>query len=396
MPSIDRRHFLATTGLALAGSVGVRRVWGRPDPERVESVTPSPEWHHPRRDAGNTASTDDPGPRTDGEVSWRRSVSVDDAEAIVQWGETLLVPGRNELVALESASGERLWTVTATDRRRSPRTSPRVRDGTVYLALGIYVYAIDLETRRPRWRYRVDGSVGTTALAGNVLCFHSFADGDALLFALDAENGAERWRVPGRWYDAGASADLLVATRRPEDGAFELVGIDLETGKTAWTNSVEDVSLSLGSTIVAREDRVLVTGRHGIAILEASSGEVTTVLEGVPDAGNVAIGPDGDWVYATGPREGIVTGITLDGDERWTLEADVESGIAVGADTVYVATDEGVLALDAEDGGQRFAVGPEVDSLSLPSRSRVETTPLISGDAVYHRLGDTVYEVSQS
>ncbi|WIV66246.1 PQQ-binding-like beta-propeller repeat protein [Natrialbaceae archaeon AArc-T1-2] len=395
MPSIDRRRLLGTAAAALVGSVAVRRIGAQPD---REPATRSPGWHHPERDGGNTASTTDPGPRTDGEIGWERRIDTTDSggfSGFAQWDETLLVPGDRRLVAIDTASGDQQWRFAPADRRWSLDASPRVRDATAFLpSRSVYVNAVDLETRRLRWRYRTDGSIHATTLAGSLLCFSSFLDGNRRVIALETETGTERWRSPGQWHDAGATGDVIVAVRRRENRNLELklAGVDLETGETVWSGTPDGFSLSLGSQVVACEDRALVTGHEGVVVLEAATGERRATLEGVPAAGGLAVGPDGERVYVTDPWEEAVTGVDLASDDRWTVETAAESGIAVGDDTVYVATADGLLALDATDGERRFAVEPEMTSpTSRPSR--IETTPLVSGDVVYHRIGEAVYEV---
>lgn len=391
MPSIDRRHFLVAAGLGLAGSVGAQRAW---ETAALEPAVPTGDWHHPRHDAGNTAATTDPGPGTAGERGWRTRVSnTGVGDGLAMWNGTLLAPFDGRLLGFDPTTGDRSWTLTPDDERRSLDSSPRVRGSTAYLAAGsVYVYAVSLETRRPRWRYRTNGSIRTMTLAGNTLCFSSFDDDGEMTIALDTETGRTRWRRSEWWYAAGARGDLIVAVQRrdPDDlqRGLELVAIDLETGTTEWTQPLEDVSLSIGSSVVCLADRVLVTGHHGTAVLERASGEVVRTLEGATAAGDVAVDADADRLYATDPRNGIVTGVSLADDDAWTVDAPVADGIAVGGDTVYAATGDGLLALEAATGAERFAVSFDA------SASRAEVaTPLVAGDAVYHRRGNSVYQV---
>ncbi|WP_207587395.1 PQQ-binding-like beta-propeller repeat protein [Halomontanus rarus] len=387
MPPLDRRHFLGTAALSLAGGVTLQATPNRSSPE---PALPSSEWHHPQRDPGNTASTTDPGPQLEGEICWEttvRSGSSENFAGFARLGDALLVSADRKLIALDTDTGDRLWDITASERMHGLESSPRVRDTTVFLAFGgIYVYAISLETRRPRWRYRTNGSIHAMTLAGNTLCFNSYVDGAHRTIALDTETGSERWRSPGDWYETAVSDNLVVTKRRQTDD-FELVAIDLERGTEEWTRQFDDVPLPSGTGLVGLEDAIVVTGPHGGAVLEPATGDVRTTLEGV-SGWSLAVDPDTERVYTVDSPNGVVHCVDLDGSSRWSVEADLESGITVGGDTVYVATPDGLLAVDALDGDRRFAV-----SSVRRSNNWTTTTPLVDAESVYHRIGDTVYGV---
>ena len=85
--------------------------------------------------------------------------------------------------------------------------SPVIRDGVAYFgATNGNVYALDLDTHRPRWVFH--GGVKITsspALVGNRLYFGDYA---GRVFALDSRNGRVIWRgsAGGRVYGTVAVA----------------------------------------------------------------------------------------------------------------------------------------------------------------------------------------------
>lgn len=388
MPSLGRRHLLATAALSLAGSVALR-------PARFRAAYESPAsesaWHQPRRDGGNTAATARSGPRTDGEIGWEhglRPVDTYEPAGFARVDDAILVSGERRLVALDASSGARQWTFRPPETRRSIDSSPRVRDGTAFLSIGgNYVYAVDLESRRPRWRYRTDGSVYGLTLAGNTLCFSSYVDGDRVI-ALDAETGHERWRASADLFRTAASGDRLIGRTW---GRSDLVALDLETGEELWRRDTENApSLPHVRSVAGLEDRVVVGGPDRVAVLESSTGDVRTSIEGVRGSESLAVDGDAERLFVTDSYEGTVASVGLDGEGRWDRTAPVAAGLSVGGDTVYAAATDGLLALDAADGSERFAV-----TLQSPPTPGDGVTPLVTDGAVYHAHGDRVYEVRE-
>jgi outer membrane protein assembly factor BamB len=95
-----------------------------------------------------------------------------------------------ELMAFDRRTGRVRWRA----RLGPTESSPLVARGLVHLGdwLG-FVYGIDAETGRLRWRYQTGGPVkGSAALAGGRLFIGSY---DGRVYALDARTGRLAWRA---------------------------------------------------------------------------------------------------------------------------------------------------------------------------------------------------------
>lgn len=157
----------------------------------------------------------------------------------------VVVPGTNELAAIEGGSGRVRWRYDHGD----PIYRPAIRDGVAYLTswAGPTV-AVDLGTGTELWTHAHDDAdmrlAPTATAAGLVVPTRS----DVRL--LDVEDRTEHWRVE---YDeildteaTAAVADGLVVIDVGR-GEADLVAIDLESGEERWSRS----AYLAGSPVVA-------------------------------------------------------------------------------------------------------------------------------------------------
>jgi outer membrane protein assembly factor BamB len=153
---------------------------------------------------------------------------------------------------LAAATGKPVWTIRypapgSLDYGNSPRATPVIRDGLVYLhgAFG-HVTCADLATgkvvwelnthdefepaEKPRW-----GTCATPLLVDDKLILNPGAK-DASLAAVDAKTGKVLWRAPGQ--PAGYGSFVLAKFGGPDQivghDAVSLGGWDPATGKRQW------------------------------------------------------------------------------------------------------------------------------------------------------------------
>ena len=150
-------------------------------------------------------------------------------------------PVRGAVVALDAASGRRLWQVkTGTVVPLSLMMS----GGRVFYSDGGAVVCLDAASGKQQWRTPAAAGGGTTLLVYRnvVLC----ATGKQLI-AMSTATGKEMWKLPGaRGFGAGNPPDLFVADGlvwynrgRPE--VESLAGYDPWTGKAVRTVKVGPV-----------------------------------------------------------------------------------------------------------------------------------------------------------
>jgi outer membrane protein assembly factor BamB len=99
----------------------------------------------------------------------------------------------NTIHALDPASGSVLWSWQGQFPAVGAGWAPAVDEGSAYVASGdTYLYALDLETGRMRWRVRMQESQRTAVLCGAHLVAGGFA-----LSTHDPASGAMRdWLIP--------------------------------------------------------------------------------------------------------------------------------------------------------------------------------------------------------
>lgn len=127
----------------------------------------------------------------DGERRWSATLSaggVGNARPVLV-DDTLYVPARGSLFALDREDGDDRWSHSA-----GSRGSPAVADGAVYLSDGERVSALDAANGEERWRFAPEGwraRVSAPAAAEGV----AYVGGRSALYALDGDGGSVRWRV---------------------------------------------------------------------------------------------------------------------------------------------------------------------------------------------------------
>jgi outer membrane protein assembly factor BamB len=222
------------------------------------------------------------------EEAWTVTLPTAPATAAAHDGERVFVPlTSNALVALDWESGQTKWTapVTAT-------AVPVVSAGTVYVASGTLLLALDAATGTPRWTGRAERPLRTLGLAGTRLV----GAGSSFVQAFEAASGQALWSRPLSeglepvGLAAGDSA-VFLAFRRSEDaaaqGAGHVMAFALADGREQWTRSLTGAPTM---PLFARERVYVGATDNRFSALDAKTGKV-------------------DWSWRTG---GDVTGAAAD------------------------------------------------------------------------------------
>lgn len=394
MVYFTRRRLLATAGLS-GGLGGVLSKYGDAghDPGEAEG------WRHPQATPGNTAATDAAGPQTAAEVQWRLEI---DTSARWRFGglahreDTLFVPTHNRLLGVSTDGERRFVSEPGTERWIAPdeeRTQidsdPRVFGERCFVASQAALYALDVADGRPRWRYDVNSSIDAVVLLGNTLYLSALQGSDRALLAIGAEGGEQLWRRDGRLVPVAATPDVLVAAT---ERTGTLHGLDPATGDQLWQSKLRVPAASLQAATVAVTDETLWHVRDGVlTAAEAETGEPRWTFDldgdGSGRGDRLAVA---DRTYVLEVDAERLSAIGPNGDRQWSRDLPNPSpGIAVGGETLYVATQTGLAGIDSADGEQQFRVSPA-------STGGDGVTPLVTGDSVYGLSGDTIYEVSEA
>ncbi|MBN1798730.1 MAG: PQQ-like beta-propeller repeat protein [Spirochaetales bacterium] len=168
----------------------------------------------------------------------------------------LFLPTNFGVHALDTENGDMLWLSKTNGIYRS---SPLVADGCCFIGSKGYLNAIDIESGKKRWRFKVlpKGEVCTPAYKEGILYFRVHTDNESYLYALDAQNGKNViWKIPAAasGYAGPLIVDDLVVFAAPDNN---LAAADISNGKILWTYNVKanmDNPLAAGNNIIVIKD----------------------------------------------------------------------------------------------------------------------------------------------
>jgi outer membrane protein assembly factor BamB len=307
--------------------------------------------------------------------------------------------------AYDARTGRLRWTY-----RTGPNAFVRaVGNGWVIVAPDFGpLIGLDLATGRQRWRFELASlqaaEYGT--IAGDILFIGtSFTSEGAVdppvVYALDLATGRQRWRtVLDRGTDLQWAApvvdggQVLVADTLSHEGSAptsHLHALDAGTGRVRWKADLHagQQGFFAEPPVVAGGLIYVATASRRLLALDAASGREVWQERGFP--------------VVAGVRNGLVIAViedrlaTLDagsGVRRWEVRVSGggEHWPVLEGDTVYVASVDDVIAVDAATGTTRWrvpldpAVGPPVQvggRLYVATRNRLLALDASSGRALW-------------
>ena len=169
-----------------------------------------------------------------GLIQWRREINIPVMRTPAAFGGRFFVPtARGEFLAMDSATGETVWTYRA-DAERARFATPAVDERYVIVgATDGILRCLDPETGEEIWRHTFDGNISAAPLlAGAVVYVGTMGERIA---ALDASSGELLWdaELPGRVKSAPAARDgiLIVLSEPKHVHAFDTQHIAASTAQ---------------------------------------------------------------------------------------------------------------------------------------------------------------------
>ncbi len=305
-------------------------------------------------------------------------------------GDLAIALGRDEVLAVDAATGEVQWSVA---RAPNVPVTPAVSaDGTTLVYPegtddAAAVIGLDLETHSVRWRFRPDQEVRSPPAVQGQLAFIATRSGT--VYALEAATGAERWEFNGegtiRSPLAVAGGRVFAVAEDTDDVKTTVYALAAEDGTEVWRVAPPGVAVVASGPAVADGRLYVGFGDGGVRALDVEDGDVlwsrqVAIRQGFWPGSIPAIA-DGD-VIVTSPGGSVSRLDGETGERVWrfrfpsgflkALPLIVGDAIVVGRhDSVLAALDLGsgrlIWELDLDD-GPIGGIAPAGDQLiaSLP------------------------------
>ncbi len=256
------------------------------------------------------------------------------------------------------------------------RSTPAVAGGMLYFGSDDgFLYAVDARNGAQRWRFRSGGSVRSSPAVADGLVFFSSRDGN--LYAVGAADGRRRWTMKFA-ADLGADNywDYYLSSPIVADGILyvgggdgRLYALQPRTGRRIWTH---DAGARIRSTPAAADGSVvfgtnkghlvaLDTGDGSRRWIFATRGASRTFADKNNDTTSIYASPSiADGIVTVGSRDGYLYAVDLaTGEKRWDSTQDGSSWIlSTGIDggTVFVGGGSALIvqALDLRTGAEKW------------------------------------------
>lgn len=357
-----RSRASAVRGAVRAASVGVMVlvVAIAAGPRIIESAfAPTTVYQLYKGGPGRTGEASGAGP-TAPTVQWTvETEPLIDSSPVVADGMVIIVDGREDLRALDLATGQLRWAVGDEALVGSPAIA-----GSRVVALtkagGLVAYELGDGSMAWRSDARIKSNSSPLVMDGLIVA----AGADRSVHAFDAETGSIAWSVPiGPGLDrslAGAEGRVFVG------GAQTFKALDASNGTTLWTFATEATSFA---TPAVRDGVVYANGGVGsssvLYALDATTGVERWRFSPPDGVGLTTPSVDGEWVYAAS-SDRVYALNRRDGTLRWVRDHPrlTRAAIGIAGSTLYFFDQSDLIALDAADGAERWRVpvGGIVDS----------------------------------
>jgi outer membrane protein assembly factor BamB len=319
---------------------------------------PTPGWPTFQQNAANTGSrVGGQGPREDVVERWRAETdrSVSGSPAVTE--DAVVVNDFKSLYVLSRASGSKRWSA---DRGPYGSGSPAVVDETVFIGAPGWeaIRAFALEDGSLEWETSLDERVMVSPAVVDELVVAGAADGT--VFALDREDGSQRWTAAVDGVVRGAitiqNDQLLVGS---DSGVS---AIDRDRGEQLWHTETPEIRRSAPAAI---DGRIFVGTAGSIVALRSRDGGTLWETEigtshtfSTPAVGDDAVFVGGIVTDDAGAgNEGRVVALDRDtGVVEWTLETAgrIVAAPSIDDEMLYTATrssdDDGVIGVDRSSG----------------------------------------------
>ncbi|MGH3459986.1 MAG: PQQ-binding-like beta-propeller repeat protein [Kribbellaceae bacterium] len=228
-----------------------------------------------------------------GATRWRAGTSISNINGspVVAGGVVYAATTEDQVLALDAATGARIWEAKPNGGRGSGfYSSPTIAGGKVFAAsLNHQVYALDAATGAVLWSFQTGGHNSSTPAVVDGTVY--FGSRDGFVYAVDAETGAQRWRVQyGTNILASFQSSPAVANGTVYIGTNNdrrVLALDAATGAVRWSFRTAGVVMS--SPAVANGVVYVGSDDRSVYALRATNGQrlMSARVSGAVDSGPV-------------------------------------------------------------------------------------------------------------
>ena len=298
-----------------------------------------------------------------------------------------------DLWAMNADNGHIRWIRPLGSYSSSPAVV--AANGFVYIGAGDgSVYALDATAGRTRWIYKTGSPVSSKPTVADGTLY--FGSNKGWMYALNAINGHVRWSVPLAGADgigtspAVAGNTAYVVADSSSSSSSKLYAVNIANGHTRWI-----VGGSFTSDPAAAGGMIYVSGDQ-LSAFDAANGHIewtsrlveSFTTDPAVESGIVYIGSSNGTLCAFSAATGQLRWSYATASFNETMFANQITSAIVANNTVYVATYEIEYALNADNGGIRWAY-------YNPDLYTINGNPAVLQGAVYLTSEDAMYVLSQ-
>lgn len=312
------------------------------------------------------------------------------AVPLVADGKVFTMDAAGTVSAFSAAGGSRIWSesVRPKGEKRSEGFGGGLAldSGRLYVTTGYgTVVALNPSNGQVLWTKRMGGPVRSspTAAGGKVY----FVSADSKLHCLDGADGNELWTARGLPQQAALLSNVSPAVGRgivvASFPAGDITAYDLDSGKSAWTDSLSRTTDTIASGILADPARPVID--RGVVFAVSHGGKMIASAESSGErlwTRNVASTQmpwvAGDTVYVVDVTGRLLAFTRGDGKVRWVAELPQSvrwSGPVLAGGKVWLVSAQGLLV------GVNARTGEIASRVDLDTK--VFVTPIVAAGRMY-------------
>ncbi|MFC7216215.1 PQQ-binding-like beta-propeller repeat protein [Saliphagus sp. GCM10025334] len=294
---------------------------------------------------------------TDGEERWRAdTVGTGRTSPFVVDGTVYVASDVGVVRAFDAKTGEGLWT-DGIDESDETTSGSRIVDiaDAVYVEKNAALVVIERDEGSTRWRYQPDNGDAQIidAAVSNGVAY--VVTGEYVVAVVD---GNEVWRQPFEADDvqteiAGIASNRLFVLTNTDRHESRLYAFDVATGERDLVLESLEHPDEESDPFVDVHDGVVYVGTDRFRALEAATGHEhwSVTVDGGPIRAMTIVEAKGAGDHTVFVRAGAnrLIGVDSGGERTWEGTVDGMIRNYLVGESVFVATDEGIYALEGQD-----------------------------------------------